>query len=50
MPAGWINQVEFGFFVGFGLGAGLALFNGIMSLFGRGARSLANHAGVDRSR
>lgn len=37
MPTGWIGQIVFGFFVGFGLAAGMALFNGIVSVIQRGA-------------
>jgi hypothetical protein len=36
MPSGFVNEVIFGFFVGFGGAAGWALFHGVLSLFGRG--------------
>jgi len=31
----WITTIIWGFFVGFGLAAGMALFNGFISLFQR---------------
>jgi hypothetical protein len=39
MPSNWWEWILCGFLFGFGWAAGTALFNGILSLFGRGGRT-----------
>lgn len=41
IESGWWQTIVMGFFFGFGFAAGQALFNGILSLFGRGNKGVA---------
>jgi hypothetical protein len=38
MHGSWVELVVGGFFAGFGLAAGMALFRGVLSLFGQRSR------------